>query len=128
MADPPGGRLRRGIRMYWLLRLASLRGALQYRANIAIIVLAGAAYQGSGFAFVWVVLHTFGSVAGWNLGQTAFLYGTRLLAHAVWLVAFGGFLRADNLVHEGHFERMLLRPVSPHDAARDGDPVAAAVR
>lgn len=115
MAEPGrgrGARLRREIRLYLLLRGASLRGALQYRGNIAVMVLAGAAYQGSGFAFVWVLLHTFGTIAGWSLGEIAFLYGLRLMAHALWLVTLDGVTQADAAVREGHFERMLLRPAN----------------
>jgi ABC-2 type transport system permease protein len=104
--------LRREIRLYLLLRGASLRGALQYRGNIAVMVLAGFAYQGSGFAFLWVLMHTFGTVAGWGLGEIAFLYGMRLLAHALWLVALDGITQADSAVRDGQFERMLLRPAN----------------
>lgn len=106
------GRLRREIRIYLLLRSASLRGAMQYRGNIAVMVLAGAAYQGSGFAFVWALLHTFGAVAGWDLGGIAFLYGMRLLSHALWLVTLDGVTQADNAVRGGHLDRMLLRPAN----------------
>jgi ABC-2 type transport system permease protein len=105
-------RVRREFRLYLLLRGAALRGALQYRGNIAVTVLAGAAYQGSGFAFIWVLLHTFGTVAGWGLGQLAFLYGMRLMAHAVWLVLFDGVTQTDSAVRDGQFERMLLRPAN----------------
>jgi ABC-2 type transport system permease protein len=115
VADLHAGRyaaLRREVRLYLLLRGASLRGAMQYRGNIAVMVLAGAAYQGSGFAFVWVLMHTFGTVAGWGLGQIAFLYGVRLLAHALWLVTLDGVTQADAAVREGHFDRMLLRPAN----------------
>jgi ABC-2 type transport system permease protein len=105
--------LRREIRLYFLLRGASLRGALQYRGNIAVTVLAGAAYQGSGFAFVWALLHTFGTIAGWGLGEIAFLYGIRLLAHALWLVTLDGVTQADNAIREGQLDRMLLRPANP---------------
>jgi ABC-2 type transport system permease protein len=104
--------LRRESRVYLMLRAASLRGALQYRGNIAVMVLAGFVYQGSGFAFVWVLLHTFGTVAGWGLGEIAFLYGMRLLAHAVWLVALDGVTQIDSAVRDGRFEGMLLRPVN----------------
>jgi ABC-2 type transport system permease protein len=105
--------LRREIRLYLLLRGASLRGALQYRGNIAVMVLAGVAYQGSGFAFVWALLHTFGTLAGWGLGEIAFLYGLRLLSHALWLVALDGITQADNAIREGQLDRMLLRPANP---------------
>lgn len=104
---------RRNLRLYWLLQRASWRSALQYRLNIAVTVLGGAVYHGSGFAFLWVLLHTFHTLAGWSIGPVAFLYGLRLLAHAVWLVAIGGVTWVDRMVREGEFERMLLRPVNP---------------
>jgi ABC-2 type transport system permease protein len=104
--------LRREVRLYLVMRGASLRGALQYRGNIAFMVLAGAAYQGSGFAFLFVLLHTFGTVAGWGLGDIAFLYGIRLLSHALWLVTLDGVTQADSAVRDGHFDRMLLRPAN----------------
>ncbi|GIE86139.1 ABC transporter permease [Actinoplanes regularis] len=104
--------IRREIRLYLKLRRAALRGAMQYRGNILMMVLAGAAYQGSGFAFVWALLHTFGTVAGWGLGQIAFLYGMRLLSHALWLVTLDGVMQVDYAIREGHLDRMLLRPVN----------------
>ncbi|MEV6349287.1 ABC-2 family transporter protein [Actinoplanes sp. NPDC051851] len=104
--------LTREVRLYLVLRAASIRGALQYRGNIAIMVLAGFAYQGSGFAFVWVLMHTFGTVAGWGLGDMAFLYGMRLLSHAVWLLLLDGVTHSDQSIRDGQFERMLLRPAN----------------
>jgi ABC-2 type transport system permease protein len=101
------------VRLYWLLQRASWRSALQYRLNIAVTVLGGALYHGSGFAFLWVLLHTVHTLAGWDIGAVAFLYGLRLLAHALWLVVIGGVTWVDRLVREGEFERMLLRPVNP---------------
>jgi ABC-2 type transport system permease protein len=106
------GSLRREIRLYVVLRVASLRAALQYRGNIALMVLAGFAYQGAGFAFVWALLHTFRTLGGWTLGQLAFLYGLRLLAHAVWLVVLDGVTVTDYTVRAGELDRMLLRPAS----------------
>ena len=79
--------LRRTIRLYWILRLAAWRSALQYRLNILFMVAAGVAYQGVGFVFVWVLLHSFPTLAGWGLREVLFLYGLRLVAHALWSVA-----------------------------------------
>jgi viologen exporter family transport system permease protein len=104
--------LRREVRLYLLLRRASLRSALQYRGNIAVMVLAGAAYQGAGFAFVWALLHTFRTLGGWSLGHLAFLYGMRLLSHALWLVVLDGVAMTDNTVRRGELDRILLRPVN----------------
>ncbi|GLW99892.1 ABC-2 family transporter protein [Microtetraspora sp. NBRC 16547] len=103
----------RTLRLYWRLQRASMRGALQYRLNTVIGIATGVAYQGSGFAFVWVVMHTFPSLAGWSLKEVAFLYGLRLTAHAFYVLPFSSLFGLEFLVREGELDRVLLRPLNP---------------
>lgn len=112
----PGTRREKAARWWrlWLtLQWASLRAMLQYRANTAVMLLVGVAYQGSGLASLWVVLHTFDNLAGWALPEVAFLYGLRLCAHGLWMVVLGGLTRFDDIVRLGQFDRILLRPWNP---------------
>ena len=69
-----------------MFQRAAIHGAMQYKVNLWVGIATGVVYQGTGFAFVWVVLQRFPSLAGWTLAQVAFLYGLRLVAHAAWLV------------------------------------------
>lgn len=112
---PPAlrARLGRGLRLYGVLQWAAIRSSMQYRLNFAISIVLGAVYQGSGFAFVWVVLERFSAVGGWTFGQVAFLYGLRLVAHGLWGVPFGSLIGLDMRVREGEFDRVLLRPLNP---------------
>ncbi|MFF4778101.1 ABC transporter permease [Microtetraspora fusca] len=103
----------RTLRLYWRLQRAAMRGALQYRLNLVIGVATGVAYQGSGFAFVWVVMHTFPAIGGWSLREIAFLYGLRLTAHALYVLPFSSLIGLDWLVREGELDRVLLRPLNP---------------
>ncbi|HEV8229246.1 MAG TPA: ABC-2 family transporter protein [Candidatus Limnocylindria bacterium] len=98
-------------RIYLALMSAGLRGELQYRANFVAWVVTGVVYQLTGFVFIWVVLARFQSIAGWTLGEVAFLYGLRLLGHGAHLLIFGYFHRIEWLVREGEFDRFLVRPV-----------------
>jgi ABC-2 type transport system permease protein len=93
--------------------LASVRGELQYRANFLIMVLMGIVYQCTGFAFIWVVLARFQALAGWTLGEVAFLYGLRLTMHALNGAITGGLYNLEWQVRQGEFDRYLVRPVSP---------------
>jgi ABC-2 type transport system permease protein len=93
--------------------VASLRGELQYRANILIMVLMGVVYQGTGFAFIWVVLARFQALAGWTLGEVAFLYGLRLIMHAINGALTGGLYSLEWKVRQGEFDRYLVRPLPP---------------
>ena len=92
---------------------ASIRSELQYRTNFMILVVMGLVYQGTGFAFIWVVLSRFQAVGGWTLGDVAFLYGLRLITHALSLVVSGNIRRLDREIRHGEFDRYLLRPLAP---------------
>jgi ABC-2 type transport system permease protein len=95
------------------LWLAGLRGAMQYRTDTLIIIVMALVFQGTGFAFAWVVLSRFEAIAGWGLGEIAFLYGLRLTIHAVAGVLAGPFFGLEWQVRSGAFDRYLIRPVPP---------------
>ncbi len=90
---------------------AGLKGELQYRLNFVMWVATGVVYQLTGFAFIWVLLSRFQNLAGWSLGEVAFLYGLRLLGHSLQLFAFGYLHMLEGYVREGRFDRFLVRPV-----------------
>lgn len=92
---------------------ASIRSNLQYRTNFLIMVVMGLIYQGTGFAFIWVVLSRFDAVGGWSFGEIAFLYGLRLLMHALSVLASGQIRDLDWYIRQGEFDRYLIRPLSP---------------
>ena len=95
------------------LWLAGLRGAMQYRTDTLVIVVMALVFQGTGFAFAWVVLSRFDVIADWGLGEVAFLYGLRLIVHAVAGVLGGPFFGLEWQVRSGAFDRYLVRPVPP---------------
>ena len=92
---------------------AALRSELQYRANFVLLTLMGVVWQCTGFAFIWVVLTRFQAVAGWTLGEVAFLYGLRLVMHALNGALSGNLFLVEWQVRQGEFDRYLVRPVPP---------------
>lgn len=101
------------LKLYLVLMGAGLRGQLQYRTNFVIWIATGLVYQLTGFVFIWVVLTRFDAIAGWTLGEVAFLYGLRLLGHGVYMLVFGRLVMIEFLVKDGHFDRFLVRPLPP---------------
>lgn len=97
----------------WSLLAATLKGQMQYRANFVVMITMGLVYQGTGVVFLWIVLSRFHSLAGWTLGDIAFLYGLRLVIHAIQGVFFGNLIQVDWKVRQGEFDRYLIRPLSP---------------
>ena len=92
---------------------AYLRGQMQYRTNFLVDVLMGMVYHLTGLLFVGVLLSRFEDLAGWGLGEMAFLYGLRLLIHALRGVVFGNVGRVQSLIRRGEFDRILVRPIPP---------------
>ncbi|MFJ8773901.1 ABC transporter permease [Streptomyces microflavus] len=103
----------RTVRLAWRMERAAFRGEMQYRSNFLAMVALGIVYQGAGFGIVLVVMHTVNVIGGWSLGELAFLYGLRMLAHAMWVLPLGHLWSLDQAVREAHFDRYLLRPLSP---------------
>lgn len=99
------------LSLYFALMTAGLKGELQYRLNFVIWVVMGIVYQLTGFVFIWVLLSRFDRIAGWSLGEIAFLYGLRLLGHGLQLLVFGYIHMLEIYVREGRFDRFLVRPV-----------------
>lgn len=100
------------LRKYVALQRASVQMSLAYRGNVLVMIVLGAFWQGAGLALVLIVLQHFHTLAGWTFRDIAFLYGLRLMAHALWLVPLGSLTAFDSTVRYGEFDLILLRPVN----------------
>lgn len=103
----------RTLRIYGALMAAAVRGQAQYRGNLLLLMLGGLAYQGAGFAFLWLLIERFGTIGGWTFGEILLLYAMRLSAHGFWLLFLNQLLFVDTVVREGEFDRYLVRPLNP---------------
>lgn len=101
----------RTLRLYMALANTGLRSQLEYRANCGMLIAVGLIWQGTGFVFLWIILSQFHNLGGWTLGELAFLYGFRLIIHALNMLIFGIFQRMEFLVRSGNFDLFLTRPV-----------------
>ncbi len=104
--------------MRWLgiaatLWMAGLRGGMQYRADFVLTTLFGLIREATGFALIWVILARFEALAGWTLGEVAFLYGLRVTMHGLVGLGTGNIWSLEYRVREGEFDRYLVRPAPP---------------
>jgi len=95
------------------LWLAGLRGAMQYRADFLLTTLFGFVREATGFVLIWVILARFVAVAGWTLGDVAFLYGLRVTMHGLVGLGTGDLWGLESRVRQGEFDRYLVRPAPP---------------
>ena len=104
-------RLPGALRAWWVLERAALRAQTQYRANLFVGLIGGLTYQGINVVFLALLLNGFGLIGGWGFAELGLLVGIRLAAHSFYVMPFGGLLETTQLVREGEFDLLLLRPV-----------------
>lgn len=95
------------------LWMAGLRSGMEYRADFVLETLFGLIREATGFALIWVILARFEDLAGWTLGEVAFLYGLRVMMHGLVGMATGNIWSLESRVREGEFDRYLVRPAPP---------------
>jgi ABC-2 type transport system permease protein len=95
----------------WSLVSASIRGEMQYRFNFLIEMGFGLLWQSLGYVFILVILGKFDAIGGWSLSEVTLLYSIRLAGHALWAVSFSRILAIDEIVQQGEYDRILLRPL-----------------
>ena len=100
-------------RTYLILLGAAWRTLKSLRANLVLTFLGSVAIQGTQLAFISVLLGAFGAIAGWSVGEVAFLYGLRLTAHGVCTINFGNHRQSAVVIRNGEWDRYLLRPAGP---------------
>lgn len=109
---PSGIEATRGeLALYLWLLGAQVRSQLQYRASFALQAAGQAMATFVDFVALLLLFHRFPSLAGWSLGEVAFLYGLGGIAFALADMACGGFDNLGPTIQTGAFDRVLTRPV-----------------
>jgi ABC-2 type transport system permease protein len=93
---------------YWRINLLTM---IEYRANFVMWFGFTIIYHGTAIAALWVTLHQFPSMNGWDFRQMAFLYALWMLGHAFHNTFFFTVGDVPTFVHEGRFDRFLVRPL-----------------
>ncbi|MDQ3248102.1 MAG: ABC-2 family transporter protein, partial [Chloroflexota bacterium] len=100
--------------IYRRLINVQVRSQLQYRASFLLDVMATMLTLSMFFVSLALVFQRFGTLAGWTLGQVAFLWGMVEIAFGVMDMIFSGFDPAafGQRVRRGTFDQLLLRPLN----------------
>ena len=92
-----------------------IRCQLEYRASFLLDMLAAFLNTVAEFGVLALILRRFENIAGWTLGEVAFLYGMVGTAFGVMDLLFSGFdpdTFGPLMVQRGSFDQLLLRPVN----------------
>ena len=102
------------IDTYRRLIAVRIRSQLQYRVSTLLDIAGMAVVTAVEFGALALVFQRFESIAGWTLGEVAFLYGLVAAAFGTTDLIFGGF-DPDTfgpLVQRGTLDQLLLRPAN----------------
>lgn len=105
--------MRHHVWIYGKLLALHLRVRLAYETSFWVGMTGIGLLSVSGLVVVWALFQRVATIAGWSLGEIAFLYGLTLLPRGLGdLLGEGGWgLRW--LINQGEIDRMFVRPLSP---------------
>lgn len=92
---------------------ASLRSQMQYPTSF--LMLSGSHFIGTFIDFlgVWILFDRFKIVEGWTFSEVGLIYGSIHMGFALSEAFSRGFDKFSQMVKQGDFDRLLLRPINP---------------
>ena len=107
--------MRASISLYRKLLAIEIRAQLQYPASFLFDLVSYGLVVSLFFVSLAMILQRFEGIAGWTLGEVAFLYGTIEVSFGAMDLIFSGFDPGEfgRDVRLGRFDTVLLRPVNP---------------
>ena len=82
-----------------------------YRASFILQATSQFAVTFADLLTILLVFQRFPSIAGWTMGEVAFLYGLGAIAFGISDLVCGGFDSLSKMIRLGTFDRVLTRPV-----------------
>jgi ABC-2 type transport system permease protein len=95
---------------YWRINFLTM---IEYRANFLMWFAFTIVYHGTAIAALWVALHQFPSMNGWDFRQMTFLYALWMMGHEFHNTFFYTVGEVPVMIREGRFDRFLVRPLDP---------------
>lgn len=97
--------------LYAVLVRAQVGAQWQYRGSFVVQAVGQFLATFVDFIMLLLLFQRFPNIAGWTLGEVAFLYGLGGLAFGISDLICGGFDSLSKMIRLGTFDRVLTRPV-----------------
>ena len=106
--------MRRSLDLYFKMISIQVRSQMQYRVSFLLETFSTILLSGSYVLVVLLALDRFGGVAGWSIGEVAFLAGMVETSFGFMDMIFSGYDPGSfsPMVQQGLFDQLLLRPVN----------------
>jgi ABC-2 type transport system permease protein len=90
-----------------------MKAILAYEADFAVMLVSAVIVQIAGFLFIWTIFQRIPDINGWTMWQVVMMYALVFVTEGVGSLFFEGTWRLSELVYNGKFDQILVRPVSP---------------
>jgi ABC-2 type transport system permease protein len=97
-------------RLYFKLIGVSIRSQMQHRGSFFMLAIAHFISTFVDIVGIWVLFDRFKMVQGWSLEEVALIYGVMHMGFAIAEASARGFDTFSQVVKNGDFDRLLLRP------------------
>lgn len=95
----------------WLRYVAILlKSQMQYRLSAMLLFIAQFTGMLTVFLGSWLLFRRFGTLDGWTFYETALFFAVMMIAFGLAEMTLRGYDTFSNLIREGRFDRLLLRP------------------
>jgi ABC-2 type transport system permease protein len=99
--------------IYRRLVSARLQGQMRYKTSFILQIFGNFAINFVELVAIFILFQHFDSLAGWRVGDIAFLYALSTIPFGIAHVVGSGFTVFQQQIKLGDFDRVLTRPVSP---------------
>lgn len=106
-----GGRVRDGLRAYWMIAGMWIRSTMAYRASFVMTALGNFAMTFLDFLTIALMFSQVDALGGYSLSEVAFLYGLSGVSFGAADLAIGSMDRLGRRVRDGTLDTLLVRPV-----------------
>ena len=99
--------------MFWKFIRVSCRAQMQYPSSFWMLSIGHLLGTFVDILGIWALFERFHVVKGWTLPEVAMIYGIVHMGFALAEAFSRGFDTFSQLIKQGDFDRLLLRPLSP---------------
>lgn len=100
--------------LFWHHVRLRMRERMEYRGAFLMGVLAQGIGYAAELAVVWLLLHRFEVIAGWDWSEIALLYGLSVMTYAIGAsFTYSPMTELEQMVQRGTLEMVLVKPTDP---------------
>lgn len=96
----------------WRIASLRIRGQMQYPASFLMQIFGNFIINFGELVVLFVLFQRFDNLGGWTLGDVLFLHGMSLAMFGIGDTLSQGLRSVPELIREGTFDRLLIRPMS----------------